>query len=75
MLPLAQTRPAPRSLVPKPVVNAGIVALGLVIGALGYYNRKTEPGTIAIGAGSSIVGAGIVLLVLDLAGFDSNGAS
>jgi hypothetical protein len=69
MLSLAQTPRAP--LVPKPLVNAGIVALGLAMSTVGWYRRKTDAGAIAMGAGSSIVGAGIVLLILDLAGFDS----
>ncbi len=71
MLPLAQgTQPRP-VLIPKPVVNAGILTLGLVMSTIGYYHRKSDLGTIAVGAGSSIVGAGIVLLILDFAGFES----
>lgn len=74
-----QQQPAPAHrppLLPKPIVNAGIVALGIMMSTIGYYNRKTDLGVIAMGAGSSIVGAGIVLLVLDFAGFDTstNGA-
>lgn len=71
-----QTAPAAQSkqpIVPKPIVNVGIMAMGVLLSTLGYYNRKTDLGVIAMGAGSSIVGAGIVLLVLDWAGFGSNG--
>ncbi len=71
MLPLAQAPPPRPVLIPKPVVNAGILTLGLVMSTIGYYNRKSDLGTIAVGAGSSIVGAGIVLLILDFAGFES----
>lgn len=70
MMPLAQA-PVRQTLVPKPYLNLGIVTLGVVLSTVGYYNRKTDLGTIAVGAGSSIVGAGIVLLILDLAGFES----
>ena len=64
----------PRPVLPKPVVNAGIIALGLAMSTVGYYSRKTDLGVIAMGAGSSIVGAGIVLLILDFSGFQSSQA-
>ena len=62
-----------RPLLPKPIVNVGIMTMGVIMSTLGYYNRKTDLGVIAMGAGSSIVGAAIVLLILDWAGFASNG--
>lgn len=60
-------------LFPKPIVNIGILTVGMIMSTIGYYHRKSDLGAIAMGAGSSIVGAGVVLLVLDFAGFDSNG--
>ncbi len=62
-------KPSPSDGLPAAAVNAGVVALGIVIASLGYYNRKTDMGAIALGAGSSIVGAGVVILALELAGF------
>lgn len=62
-------KPAPAPGLPAFAVNSVIVLAGFAIGTLGYYNRKTDLGTLAIGAGSSIMGAGLVLLGLDLAGF------
>lgn len=61
--------PPPPPGLPAAAINTGIVLLGLGIGTLGYYYRKTDLGALAVGAGSSIMGAGLVLLVLDLAGF------
>jgi hypothetical protein len=64
----APERPVPVPGLPAPIVNVGIIGLGLGLGTLGYYNRKTDLGVLAMGAGSSIMGAGLVLLILDLAG-------
>jgi hypothetical protein len=50
-------------------VNLGVVAVGVGVGAIGFQNRKKTLGAIALGAGSSIAGAGLILLVLDLFGF------
>ncbi len=61
--------PPPPDKTTAAAVNVGVVALGIVIASLGYYNRKTDIGMIALGAGSSIVGAGVVILALELAGF------
>lgn len=61
-------RPAPTPGLPAPIVNIGIIGLGLGLGTIGYYNRKTDLGVLAMGAGSSVMGAGLVLLILDLAG-------
>lgn len=60
------------TLLPKPIVNIGLVALGLTLSTLGFYHKNTDLGVISMGAGSSIVGAGVVLLILDIAGFDSS---
>lgn len=71
---LSQATPAaPKKTIPATAVNVGITALGLGMSVAGYYSRKTDPGMILMGAGSSIVGAGIVLLVLELAGIPSGG--
>lgn len=73
---LAQAPPdfpsPPKRALPVTVVNSGIVVLGLGMSVAGYYHRKTDLGMISMGAGSSIVGAGIVLLILDLAGIPSS---
>lgn len=70
----APQNPAPsKPSVPATVVNLGIVVLGLGMSVAGYYGRKTDLGMIGMGAGSSITGAGIVLLILDFAGFKSSG--
>ncbi len=61
--------PPPPDKTTAAAVNVGVVALGIVIASLGYYNRKTDVGAIALGAGSSIVVAGVVILALELAGF------
>lgn len=58
---------------PSRVVSIGIVALGVGLSMLGYNNRKTDLGMLGMGAGSSIAGAGVVLLILDVAGFKSAG--
>lgn len=65
--------PIPKRALPATAVNVGITALGLGMSVAGYYARKTDPGVILMGAGSSIVGAGIVLLILDQAGITSGG--
>ena len=70
---LPQAPPAPTPILPSRVVSVGIVALGIGLSMLGYNHRKTDLGVIGMGTGSSIAGAGIVLLILDLAGFRSSG--
>lgn len=70
--PLGQVtpnKPAPAPGLPAAVVNIGVVAFGAGVGALGYQNRKHALGAVALGAGSSIAGAGLILLVLDIFGF------
>jgi len=66
---ITPSHPAPAAGLPAAVVNIGVVAFGAGVGALGYSNRKTALGAIALGAGSSIAGAGLILLVLDIFGF------
>lgn len=61
--------PAPAAGLPAAVVNLGVMAFGTAVGLLGYSNRKSGLGIVAIGAGSSIAGAGLILLVLDVLGF------
>lgn len=63
----------PTRTVPATAVNAAIISLGLGMSVAGYYARKTDLGMIGMGAGSSIVGAGIVLLILDWTGIPSGG--
>lgn len=69
---LAQAAPKPPDLdhtVPagKWFLNVGILAAGFVIGYLGINNHKKPLGILAIQAGGSIVGAGLVLLAVDAA--------
>lgn len=66
--------PLPQApILPSRVVSVGIVALGVGLSMLGYNNRKTDLGVLGMGAGSSIAGAGVVLLILDFAGFKAAG--
>ena len=71
---LPQASPSPSPVLPSRVVSIGIVALGVSLSMLGYRNRKTDFGMMGMGAGSSIAGAGVVLLIMDLAGFRNSGA-
>lgn len=59
----------------KPYIDVGLITLGVIMSTVGYYKRKSDFGSLAMGAGSSIVGAGIVLLVLDFSGFSSSGSA
>lgn len=70
---LAQATPAPRpeppAWLPSVAVNVAIIAGGVGIGLLGFHHRKSPVGAIALGAGGSVVGAGVIFLLLDLIGF------
>jgi hypothetical protein len=48
---------------PTPLLSLVTIAVGVIVASLGYSKRRTITGAIALGAGSSIVGTGIVLLV------------
>lgn len=69
-LPLAPT--PPNNAVSPHLVGAGISLLGLLIGIVGYHYHKDPLGQIMLGAGGSMVGAGIVLVGLNLAGLQSS---
>lgn len=45
-----------------------ITAAGVGVGLVAYAGRGTALGSIALGAAGSMVAAGVVLLMLDLAG-------
>lgn len=62
-------KPAPAAGLPAAIVNLGVVAFGAGVGVVGYQYRKNALGAVALGAGSSIAGAGLILLVLDIFGF------
>ena len=47
------------------------MGLGVALSMAGYRYRKTDFGAMGMGIGSSITGAGIVLLILDFAGLRS----
>jgi hypothetical protein len=66
---ITPSHPAPAAGLPAAVVNLGVVVFGAGVGILGYQNRKSAMGAVALGAGSSIAGAGLILLVLDIFGF------
>lgn len=57
--------------IPSFALNAAIVGLGIVMSVAGYYNRKTDLGAMGMGVGSSVTGAGVVLLVMQIAGVKS----
>jgi hypothetical protein len=74
---LAQVTPmpvprAPGGL-PPAVVNLVILTSGVGIGMLGFYHRKSPLGAIAMGAGGSVAGVGLVFFMLDLMGFGPAG--
>lgn len=57
--------------VPSMALNFSIVGLGIGLSVVGYYNRKTDLGAMGMGVGSSVTGAGVVLLVMQIAGVKS----
>ncbi len=48
---------------PTPLLSLVTIGIGVVIASIGYYKRQTVTGAIALGAGSSIAGTGVVLLL------------
>ncbi len=68
------TKPPISSKVYPHIVGAGISLFGVALGVFGYHYRKDPLGQILLGAGGSIVGAGIVLIGLNLAHLENDSA-
>lgn len=47
-------------------VTAALILGGLAIGVATYYHRDSLVGGIAFGTGTTIVGSGVVLLLIEL---------
>lgn len=67
----ASTPVKPLDPVPSMALNLAIVGLGISLSVVGYYNRKTDLGAMGMGVGSSVTGAGVVLLVMQIVGVKS----
>jgi hypothetical protein len=48
---------------PTPLLSLVTIGIGVIIASLGYSKRQNLTGAIALGAGSSIAGTGVVLLL------------
>lgn len=68
----APSKPRPTISVPSILANLVIMAGGVGMGILGFHHRQRPLGAIALGAGGSIAGAGIVLLLIDIFGTRQN---
>lgn len=53
---------------PGTVANLAILGVGILIGAFAFPYYRKPLGAVALGAGSSVAGAGLVLVLLDLFG-------